>query len=255
MFIADWLDVIFVHFRVDAARLARRVPLQLDLYEGEAYLSLVAFTQSRLRPTVGGRLGERIVAPLAHHEFLNVRTYVRHGDDRGIFFIAEWIPNRVAAFIGPRTYGLPYRLGRLNYDGMRREIAAEGKSLMIAARGIGASPVLFAAPAALPRSGSNRERMGGAPMPRGAFDEFLLERYTAFTHRNRLLRRFDVEHAPWPQRRIQVDVRNTGLLQLSGDWFADAEFVAAHHSHGVRDVRISGPRRVAGGELSAISDQ
>jgi len=35
-------------------------------------------------------------------------------DTRGIFFIAEWIPNRLAVLIGPRMYGLPYRLGRLN---------------------------------------------------------------------------------------------------------------------------------------------
>ncbi len=231
MFTADWLDVIFVHFRVDAARLARRVPLELDLYDGDAYMSLVAFTQSRLRPTMGGRLGEMLAAPLAHHEFLNVRTYVRHDDDRGIFFIAEWIPNRVAAYVGPRTYGLPYRLGRLKYDGMCRQIEAGGNRLMIAARGI-----------------------GGAPMPRD-HDDFLLERYTAFTHRNGVLRRFDVEHVPWPHQRVEVNLENAGLLQLSGDWFADAKIVAAHHSHGVRDVRISGPRRVADGELSAISDQ
>ncbi|MEA2735816.1 MAG: uncharacterized protein QOE14_2267, partial [Humisphaera sp.] len=112
MFTADWLDVIFVHFRVDPARLQPLVPLPLDLHEGDAYVSLVAFTQSNLRPTRGGRLAALLAAPLAHHEFLNVRTYVRQGDASGIFFIAEWIPKRLAAFIGPRTYGLTYRLGR-----------------------------------------------------------------------------------------------------------------------------------------------
>src|SRR5829696_5541135 len=111
MFTADWLDVIFVHFRIDPARLAPLVPLPLDVYQGDAYVSLVAFTQSNLRPRVGGRFGAMLAAPLAHHEFLNVRTYVRCGDDargdggggdvRGIFFIAEWIPNRLAAFVGP----------------------------------------------------------------------------------------------------------------------------------------------------------
>ena len=53
--------------------------------------------------------------PLARHEFLNLRTYVRHGDVRGIYFLAEWIPNYLASLIGPRTYGLPYRLGELTY--------------------------------------------------------------------------------------------------------------------------------------------
>src|SRR4051812_28636534 len=111
LFAADWLDVIFVHFRVDAARL--HVPLELDTYRGDAYVSLVAFTQRDLRPFAGGRIARLLATPLAEHEFLNVRTYVRRGETRGSFFIAEWIPNRLATLIGPRVYGLPYRLGRL----------------------------------------------------------------------------------------------------------------------------------------------
>ena len=219
MFTADWLDVIFVHYRITPAKLTPLVPLPLDLYDGDAYVSLVAFTQSRLRPTIGGRLGEMLVSPLAHHEFLNVRTYVRCGDVPGIFFMAEWIPNRVAALVGPRTYGLPYRLGRLRYDGMRREIEAAGGRLRV--------DVI--------------NDMGGTPM---LLEEFLHERYTAFTHRNGVTRRFDVAHEPWPQRRVFVNVENAGLLEQSGDWLDHGQLAAAHYSPGVRDVIISPPRRV-----------
>ncbi|MEA2708016.1 MAG: uncharacterized protein QOF78_617 [Phycisphaerales bacterium] len=252
MFTADWLDVIFVHFRVDPARLQPLVPLPLDLHDGDAYVSLVAFTQSNLRPARGGWLAALLAAPLAHHEFLNVRTYVRQADASGIFFMAEWIPNRLAAFVGPRTYGLPYRLGRLKYQGMRREIEAEEGRLTIQARGMGAAPMSIAAPAA-----GRRKCTGGAPVPRGeqVFDDFLLERYTAFTHRHGVTRRFDVEHAPWSTRPVAVELCDSGLLALSGDWLAGAELAAAHHSHGVRDVAISWPRRVAGGTASAISAQ
>ena len=245
MLTADWLDVIFVHFRIPPEWLAPLVPLPLDLFRGDAYVSLVAFTQSRLRPTVGGRISEWFAAPLAEHEFLNVRTYVRHGDVSGIFFMTEWIPNRLAAFVGPRTYGLPYRLGRLEYRGMRREIEAAGRRLVI--RGMGASPMQLAAPAAeRQRAAGRRKCMGEAPMPQEdeSLDQFLLERYTAFTHRNGVLRRFDVVHEPWPYRRVEVEVVNEGLLELSGGWLAHAELVAAHYSQGVRNVTISAPRRV-----------
>jgi uncharacterized protein YqjF (DUF2071 family) len=219
MFTADWLDVLFVHFRVDAERLARRVPLELDLFRGDAFVSLVAFTQSNLRPTWGGRFGRMLVAPLAHHAFLNVRTYVRHGEASGIFFMTEWIPSRLAAFVGPRTYGLPYRLGRLDYDGMRREVEAEERRLIM-----------------------NTVDRGETPMLReDEMDEFLLERYTAFTHRSGVLRRFDVEHVPWTQRRVKVDLCDLELLRESGDWLDGAELIAAHHSPGVRDVFIGCP--------------
>src|SRR5437016_3224059 len=121
LFFADWLDVVFVHFRVDAARLQAAVPLELDRYAGDAFVSLVAFTQDRLRPARGGRFAQWLATPLGRHEFLNVRTYVRYGQTRGIYFIAEWIPNRLAVLIGPRLYGLPYHLGRLRYRRDRRE--------------------------------------------------------------------------------------------------------------------------------------
>src|SRR5262245_45244876 len=132
LFVADWIDALFVHFAVEPEALRPLVPLDLDCLDGRAYVSLVAFTQRNLRPTVGGALAAWLATPLASHEFLNVRTYVRHGDTRGIFFLAEWIPNRLAALIGPRTYGLPYRLGKLSYEAKTRTVDAEGKRLQIA---------------------------------------------------------------------------------------------------------------------------
>ena len=228
LLMADWLDAIFVHFAIDPRKLQPAVPLELDCLDGQAYVSLVAFTQRNLRPALGGRLSELLAAPLAGHEFLNVRTYVRHGDVRGIFFMAEWIPNRLAAFVGPRTYGLPYRLGRLRYEGMRREVSSAGRRLSFAGRGDACVAAVQTATQASPLQ-----------------DHFLLERYTAFTHRGGVIRRFDVDHAPWPQRRVAVTLTDTSLLSLSGDWHPHARLVSAHYSCGVRDVTISRPRRVA----------
>src|SRR3954469_204377 len=113
LFVADWLDAVFIHFAVVPAALQPYVPFELDTRDGVAYVSLVAFTQRRLRPSIGGRIAEVLSAPLACHEFLNVRTYVRVDGEVGIHFLAEWIPNRLAALLGPPMYGLPYRVGRL----------------------------------------------------------------------------------------------------------------------------------------------
>ena len=76
-------------------------------------------------------------------------------------------------------------------------------------------------------------------MPR-FLSNFLLERYTAFTHRKGVLRRFDVDHVPWPHRSVDVHLPQTDLLQLSGDWH-DHAIAAAHYSPGVRDVVIGRP--------------
>jgi hypothetical protein len=117
LLIADWDRALMMHFEMDAERLQCAVPFELDLWEGKhAFVSLVAFTMLGMRPRFCGRLGAWLTKPLATHEFLNVRTYVRQGGERGIHFLAEWLPNRLAVLLGPRTFGLPYRLGRLDYD-------------------------------------------------------------------------------------------------------------------------------------------
>ena len=226
LFHADWLDAVFLHFRLSAVILQPFVPLELDTSKGDAYVSLVAFTQSRLRPTIGGRFAAMLSKPLARHAFFNVRTYVRTRDARGIFFIAEGIPNRLAVLIGPRMYGLPYRLGRLSYRYDRSHATLAGR-----VDDVGSAFEYRATP---------RVHEAGFALE-GSLDHFLLERYTAFTHRQGVTRRFDVAHSPWPQLRLAATIVNDTLLKRHCPWFDAARLVAANYSPGVRDVGISPP--------------
>ena len=50
MFFADWMRVLMMHFEVDAGALQRHVPYELDLNEGRAFVTLVAFTMENMRP-------------------------------------------------------------------------------------------------------------------------------------------------------------------------------------------------------------
>src|SRR5436309_12698096 len=130
LLISHWERALFMHFEVEPRALQAEVPFRIDLREGKAYISLVAFTMRRMRLRFGGRLMEWCLKPMATHELLNLRTYVRHRGEAGIYFMdfmAEWIPNRLSAFLGPRTFGLPYRLGRLNYDHCHEEGRLRGR--------------------------------------------------------------------------------------------------------------------------------
>src|SRR5262249_29201644 len=79
------------------------------------FVSVVAFTMRGMRPFRGGRLGALPMKPFGTHRFLNVRTYVRHGNKVGIYFLGEWLSSRVNTLIGPILFGLPYRFGKLEY--------------------------------------------------------------------------------------------------------------------------------------------
>jgi uncharacterized protein YqjF (DUF2071 family) len=230
LFYSDWSRAVFIHFEVDPEKLQPFVPFPLDLRDGKAYVSLVAFTMEGLRPCWGGRFTAWSMAPIATHELLNVRTYVRHGDETGIYFIAEWIPNRLSAWLGPRTFGLPYRHGRLGYNhhhelGILDGTVAAGQNQFAYEAGLDPEPDF---------------RVCGV----GSLDAFLMERYTAFTTCRGQNRFFRIWHPPWLQTKINVRISDDSLLKANFPWFPDAKYVGANYTPGVKQVWMGRPHKL-----------
>jgi hypothetical protein len=146
-FIADWRDMVLVHYRVPPEVLRPHVPHPLDLFDGSAWVSLVFFRLERMRPPGLGALGRALLRPISDHVFLNVRTYVRGEAGPGIHFLAEWIPNRLSHWVGPRIYGLPYRLGGFEHDLAGDENGVGRIAVADPALGIGLSLAFPARPA------------------------------------------------------------------------------------------------------------
>jgi uncharacterized protein YqjF (DUF2071 family) len=227
-FLGDWMRAVFIHYEVEPAALQREIPYELDLFEGRAFVSLVAFTMQRLRPRRGGRLAELFFSPFATTRYLNVRTYVRHRNSAGIYFIAEFLSNPFCVPLGRPTFGLPYRFGLLAYGGGGIEV-----EVMVS-------------------RGSEKLTCHVSKCARAEFrtclpetlDAFLLERYVAFTCCGQARRFFHIWHLPWSQVSVEVSVRDEGLLATTGRWIKHARFVGANFSPGVCDVGMEWPRRI-----------
>ena len=228
MFFARWDRAVFIHYAADPALLQPQIPFELDLHDGSAFVSLVAFTLSRMRPRLGGKLGEWLLKPIATHEFLNVRTYVRHGSEPGIYFLAEWLNNHASVHLGPRSFGLPYRFGQAEYDHARNGCSLRGT---VAARGGRLAYEGFVI-------GNNFE-----PCDAGSLTEFVLERYTAFTQHRKRARFFRGWQSPWPQAPAEIELRTDGLIATTGAWWQSAQFVGAHYSPGA-EVWMGRPHRI-----------
>lgn len=224
--IADWVEPVFIHYRIDPQELQPHVPYELDLCEDSAWVSLVAFTMKNMRPNIGGRLSRWMFSPFREQRFLNVRTYVKHGDGRGIHFIAEWISDWMSSKLGPRLYCLPYRHARLEY---RRDGDAVNGTVRD-----GECRVLF-------RGRANGRR---ARCQDGSKDAFLLERYTAFNAVGRQKAFFRVWHEPWIRANANVEMLSESLLRERFEWWPHVEFASAHVSEGVFDVRMGRPRQI-----------
>lgn len=217
-FRADWLDVVFIHFRMAPHVLAGRIPFELDLREGDAFISLVAFTMAEMRLNVLPEMSRALLRPISGHELLNVRTYVRNRDTRGIYFLAEWLNRPLAVPLGGVSFGLPYRLGKIDYrnGGLVRlggHVRAGSKSLSFLGQSDAAEVT----------------------------DASLLERYVAFTVWRGWRRFFEIEHAPWEAKPASIRVLEHSLLEETGRWFDEAEPAGAHYSAGVRDVSMGFP--------------
>ena len=82
----NWHHLLFLHWEIPPQELQRLIPpeLTIDTFEGKAYVGLIPFTMTGVRPV--------LTPPLpwisSFHE-VNVRTYVhRDGNDPGVWFFS-----------------------------------------------------------------------------------------------------------------------------------------------------------------------
>jgi len=232
LFIAGWDRVLMIHYEVEKELLERSVPLKLDLYQDRAFVSVVAFTMRDMRPFRGGRLTAWMLKPIATHEFLNVRTYVRSGGETGIFFLREWLSNRLSVCLGPYPFGLPYKYGRLEYQHAWQNQKISGTAVDARTQAAFTYRAKIQTPSEFGSCGA------------GSLDEWLMERYTAFTNRAGRSRLFRVWHLPWQQMPLQVTILEQALIEENWPFFDSATITGSNFSPGLRDVWMGRPHRV-----------
>jgi uncharacterized protein len=258
LFYASWDNLLFMHYETAPDALQDYIPYPLDLYYGRAFVSLVAFTMRGMRPRLGGSVSALLFKPIATHHFLNVRTYVREKGEPGIYFMREWLSNRMAAWLGPWTFGLPYRFGRMQHWVPANE-NLEGRAPARVGRGPSRTGVEARPRAASPTGNQWHAEVrtkAGSFVYRaklithewrccepGTLDEFLLERYTAFTQSGRHRRFFRIWHEPWQQVAAKVEILTDESIRATERWWRDRRGVGANYSPGV-NVWMGWPHKI-----------
>jgi uncharacterized protein YqjF (DUF2071 family) len=190
-----WTNLLFAHWPVPAAALRPLLPpsLTLDTYEGEAWVGVIPFHMSNVRP--------RGIPPLpwvsAFHE-LNLRTYVRVGERAGVWFFSLDASNPLAVRAARTAVHLPY------YDArMSMRVQADGSIQYRSDRMHRGAPAATFDATYRPEGDAYR----AAP---GTLDHFLVERYELFSATPRGLISVKIAHPPWPlQRAVARIARNT----------------------------------------------
>jgi uncharacterized protein len=190
-----WNDLLFAHWRAPADSLRSLLPpgLELDLYEGEAWIGITPFAVDALRAR-----GLPPLPLLSSFLELNTRTYVTAGGKPGIWFFSLDASSRLAVEAARRGYKLPYYRadiravwggGRLEYDSRRRDTRGE--------------PAAFSA---------RYRAIGDAldPDPR-SLAHFLTERYCLYTEEEGRLKRAEIHHRPWALQPAEADIGKNSM--------------------------------------------
>jgi hypothetical protein len=194
----SWLDLAFLHWRVDADELGKLLPdsVRLETHDGSAWLGIVPFVVTGLRLR-----GLPALPRLSTFAELNVRTYVTHEDRPGIWFFSLDAGRRSFVEAAKKLYRLPYSRARMTCvrgeDGVHFESARAGAAFDARYRGEGA---LFQAEP-------------------GSLEAFLTERYCLYTEDGGRLYRAEIHHPPWDLQlaTAAVDLNTMPPVQLLDD--------------------------------------
>lgn len=196
----DWEELLFLHWAVAPEKLAPHLPrgLELETFEGRAWLGVVPFRMARTR--------WRVLPPLAGTSVfpeLNVRTYVRAGGKSGVWFFSLDAASRLAVLGARVSFGLPYFHARMSCERPSDEVVYASERTD--PRG---PPASFEARwRALEQPWEARTR----PLER-----FLTERYALFALRGGRLHVGEIAHAPWRVARAEVPLERCALTTQLG---------------------------------------
>lgn len=213
----SWLDLAFIHYRVEATQIQELLPpgLQLQEFDGSAWVGVVPFRMAGVM-----RCPFPDVPFFSSFPELNLRTYVECDGKPGVWFFSLDAASWPVVFGGKIFYHLPYHSAKMwqvwkdgwcHFSSRRRSSSAGFEARY---RPVG--EVFTAVP--------------------GTFEHWATERYCLYSHsRCGGVTRVEVHHVPWPIQHAEGDIKKCGLLQAAGLTPLSDEAVI-HFSTGVNTV-------------------
>ncbi|HUE83120.1 MAG TPA: DUF2071 domain-containing protein [Pyrinomonadaceae bacterium] len=196
----NWGKLLFMHWPIDAGLLRPLIPpaLEIDTYDGSAWIAIVPFTMWDIRPLPPYM--PPVPGLAAMHE-LNVRTYVQIDGEPGVWFFSLDCNSRAAVLAARTFFFLPY----YNAD---IDLKQEGQTIDYTLKRTDSPSAAFSARWEI-----------GAPLPTaepGSLEFFLTERYCLYSARKEKIYRARIQHQPWPLQRAEVSAFSSTIIEASG---------------------------------------
>lgn len=192
-----WEELTFLHWPYEPSAIRHLLPdtVELETYDGAAWIGLVPFRITHLRPPLIPS-----IPWISHFPETNVRTYVRGpSGKRGVWFFSLDADRLLAVMAARASFRLPYRWARMRVESQAESVSYESHRHL----GFG-------------KGGAHILVRPGARMRAGNFDNFLTAQFCLYTAAAGKLLMADIEHAPWPLQSAAVLQLEEDLIQNSG---------------------------------------
>ena len=212
----SWRNLTFLHWEIASEELEPLLPsgLQLDLFQGKAYIGIVPFEMKNIRPAWCPQvLGFNFLET-------NVRTYVIHNQEPGVFFFSLDANSYIAVKVARWIWHLPYFHSAMtlsNKDAIYNYTLKRTNKVQ--------SQIKIEVSETLP------------PSEADSLEYFLLEQYLLFTELRGQLLRGQVHHIPYPVRQAELIDFEDQLLEINNIGGISSSPDLVHFSQGV-DVEI-----------------
>lgn len=202
-----WSDLLFVHWRAPAAAIRPLLPasLEVDEFDGSAWVGLVLFHMSGVRPWWFPAL-----PGISEFHETNVRTYVTCRGEPGVWFFSLDAANALAVRIARWRWRLRYFFAEMSIASHESRITYSSQRLWPEPL-----PAVYNVAAEvgdwLPGTGPQGEAEPGT------LEFFLVERYLLFTDlASGRIARGQVHHRPYPLKAATLMQCEQSLLPAAG---------------------------------------
>ncbi|CAN5156087.1 DUF2071 domain-containing protein [soil metagenome] len=218
----SWSNLLFAHWPVSTEALRALVPaaLELDLYDGQAYIAVVPFEMREVSPRYLPS-----VPALSFFLELNVRTYVCYKGKPGVYFFSLDASNPIAVWLACNLYHLPYFNAKMLSQKSESVAAPDHKQFTYSSMRSASSVGKAGSKNSTDLAELDVSYEPSGPVYRshaGSLEHFLTERYCLFTVYGSTVYRGDIHHGPWPLQQAKAEFRKNTMtaplgLELKGE--------------------------------------
>ena len=179
-FYQEWNNALFLDYQVDLNELKKFVPkeLEIDLFDGKPWVSIVAFTMEKIRPKNLPHF-----PPISDFDEINIRTYVRSNNKSGVYFLSIEGGKSLSRKVAKCISQLPYRFSKI--DRTNKQYHSQN---------------------AVFNDRLNIEfTIGNELTKKTELDIWLTERYALFQDTEKSINEFEIHHLEWSLNEIKLD--------------------------------------------------